>query len=203
VPTALPAVAGPSDETSESTHPPSDSEDGNPPVPAPERPWSPSVPAALSTLASRRHNNASRKAEQPENANSSSETQPSLCTEVTPRPGTPTPTPPTPPSPAKAKPARTKSNSFVPGSFVSGLTGLPPSSSFSDEDSKVSGLFTAQQFRLNGCQHSYRLVSYRRIFPLLHPRYSDCHVLTPSYHTYTLLKYLHHLQPWHTHLHRV
>jgi hypothetical protein len=205
VPTALPAVVAPSDETSESAHSPSDSEDGNPPVPAPERPWSPSVPAALSTLASRRHNNARRKAEQPENANSSSETQPSLCTEVTPRPGTPTPTPLTPPSPVRTRSARTKSNSFVPGGFVSGLMGpgLPPPSSFFDEDSKVSGLFTAQQFRLNGCQHSYRLVSYRRIFPLPHPRHSGFHALTPTYRPYALLKYPHHLQPWRTHLHRV
>jgi hypothetical protein len=143
VPTALPAVAGPSDETSESAHSPSDSEDGNPFLPAPERPWSPSVPAALSTLALRRYNIAARRAEQHENANSSSETQPSLSTEVSPQPGTPTPTPPTPVSPAKTKPA-TKSNSFVPSGFVPGV-GLPLSSFF-DEDSKVSGLFTAQNY---------------------------------------------------------
>jgi len=143
VPIALPAAAGPSDETSESTHSPSDSEDGNLFLPAPERPWSPSVPDALSTLALRRYNIAARRAEQPEKANSSSETQPSLSTEVSPQPDTPTPTPPTPASPAKTKPA-TKSNSFVPSGFVSGF-GLPPSS-FSDEDSKVSGLFAARQY---------------------------------------------------------
>jgi hypothetical protein len=141
VPIALPAVAGPSDETSESARSRSDSEDGNPFLPAPERPWSPSVPAALSTLALRRYNIAARRAEQTENANSSSETQPSLSTEVSPQPGTPTP--PTPASPAKTKPA-TKSNTFVPSGFVSGI-GLPLSSFF-DEDSKVSGLFTAQQY---------------------------------------------------------
>lgn len=200
VPTALPAVAGPSDETSDSAHSPSDSEDGNPAAPAPERPWSPSVPAALST---RRHNGSRRKAEQPENANSSSETQPSLCTEVTPRPGTPTPTPLTPPSPARTRPARTKSSTFVPGGFVTGISGLPPSSSFSDEDSKVSGLFTAQQFRLNGCQRSYRLVSYRRGFPLLCPRHGGFHALAPSYRPYALLKYPHYLQPWRAHLRRL
>ncbi|KAH9999088.1 hypothetical protein BJV77DRAFT_658346 [Russula vinacea] len=126
---ALPAT-GPSDETSESANSSSDSEDGNPPAPAPERPWSPSVPAALSTLASRRHNNAGRKAEQPENANGSSENQP-----VPPRPSTSTPTPPTPSSPTKTKPPKAKSNSFVPSDFVSGIVGVPPSSS--DEDSKA------------------------------------------------------------------
>lgn len=143
MPTALPPVAGPSDETSESAHSPSDSEDGNPFLPAPERPWSPSVPAALSTLALRRYNVAARRAEQPENANSSSETQPSLSTEVSPQPGTPTPTPPTPVSPAKTKSA-TNSNSFALSGFVPGV-GLRLSSFF-DEDSKVSGLFTAQQY---------------------------------------------------------
>lgn len=143
MPTALPAAAGPSDETSESAHSSTDSEDGNPFLPAPERPWSPSVPAASSTLALRRYNVAARRAEQPENANSSSETQPSLSTEVSPQPSTPTPTPPTPASPAKTKPA-TKSNTFVPSGFVPGV-GLPPPS-FSDEDSKVSGLFTARQY---------------------------------------------------------
>jgi hypothetical protein len=143
VPTALPATAGPSDETSESTHSPSDSEDETPFLPAPERPWSPSVPAASSTLALRRYNIAARRAEQPESANSSSETQPSLSTEVSPQPGTPTPTPPTPASPAKTKPA-TKSHSFVARGFLSGV-GLPLSS-FSDEDSKVSGVFTARQY---------------------------------------------------------
>ena len=136
MPTALPAAAGPADETSESAHFPSDSEDGKPFLPAPERPWSPSVPAALSTLTLRRYNIAAYRAEQPENANSSSETQPSLSTEVSPQPDTPTPTPPTPASPAKTKPAL-KSNSFVPSGFVSGV-GLHPLSS-SDEDSKVSG----------------------------------------------------------------
>lgn len=169
MPTALPAVAGASDETSESAHSPSDSEDGNSPAPAPERPWSPSVPAALSTRASRRYNNAGRRAEQLENGNSSSETQPSLSTEVSARPGTPGLTLTSPPSPSKTKPPKAKSNSFVPGGSVLGIVGLPPSSSFSDEDSKVSGLFTAQQFRLNRCQRSYRLVSSRRKFPLLHP----------------------------------
>lgn len=142
MPIALPAAAGPSDETSESAHTPSDSEDGNPPLPAPERPWSPSVPAASSTLALRRYNIAARRAEQPENANSSSETQPSLSAEVSPQPGTPTPTPPTPASPTKAKPA-TNSNPFTFSGFVSGI-GQP--SSFSDEDSKVTDLFTAQQY---------------------------------------------------------
>lgn len=143
MPIALPAAAGPSDDTSESAHSPSNSEDGSSSLHAPERPWSPSVPAASSTLALRRYNIAARRAEQPEKANSSSETQPSLSTEVSPQPGTPTPTPPTPVSPAKSKPA-TGSNSLVPSGFVSGV-GLPLSS-FYDEDSKVSGLFTAQQY---------------------------------------------------------
>jgi hypothetical protein len=142
VPTTLPAAAGPSDETSEFAHSPSNSEDGNPPLPVPERPWSPSVPAALSTLTLRRYNIAARRTEQHENGNCSSEIQPSISTEVSAHACTPTPTPPTPASPAKAKPP-TKSNSFVPGGFGSGVAGLPPSSSFFDEDSKVSGLFTA------------------------------------------------------------
>ena len=150
MPTALPAAAGPSDETPEFAHSPSNSEDRNPPLPVPERPWSPSVPAALSTLTLRRYNIAAHRTEQPENGNSSSEIQPSISTEVSAH--TCPPTPPTPASPAKAKPP-TKSNSFVPGGFGSGVTGLPPSSSFSDEDSKVSGLFTAQQYCLNPCQH--------------------------------------------------
>ncbi len=139
MPTALAAAAGPSDEISESAHSSSDSGVGNPPLPAPERPWSPSVPAALSTLSLPRYNIAACRAERPENANSSSETQPSFSTEVSPQPATPTPTPtpPTPASPAKTNPP-TKSNSFVPGGFVTGI-GLPPSS-FSDEDSKVSGV---------------------------------------------------------------
>lgn len=143
MPIALPAAAGSSDVTSESAHSPSDSEDGDPPLPAPERPWSPSVPAASSTLALRRYNIASRRAEQPENGNSSSETQPSLSTEVTPQPGTATPTPPISATTTKTNPA-IKSNSFVPSDFVSGV-GLP-SSSLSDEDSKVSGLSMAQEY---------------------------------------------------------
>jgi hypothetical protein len=145
VPIALPMAAEPSDESSESTRSPSDSEDGNPFLPAPERPWSPSVPAASSTLALRRYNIAARRAEaeQPDHANGSSETQPSLSTEISPQPGTPTLTTPTPASPSKIKSA-TKWNPFVPGGFVSGV-GMPPSS-FTDEDSKVSGVFTAQQY---------------------------------------------------------
>lgn len=166
MPTALPAVAGPSDETSESAHSPSDSEDGNPPGSAPERPWSPSVPAALSTLASRRYNNAGRKAEKSDNANSASDTQPSLGTEVYPRPGTPTLAST---FPSKTKPLKARSKSFVSGGSVPGIVGLPPSSSFPDEDSKVSGLFTAQQFQLNRCQRSHRLASFRREIHLFQP----------------------------------
>ena len=142
--TALPATTRPADETSDSGHSSSDSEDGNPPLPPPERPWSPSVPAALTTRASRRHNIRGRRAERPENSSSPRATQPS--TEVPRPPSSPAPAPMTPQSLAKIKfPTKLESSTSVPGSFVSDVVGLP-SSSFSDEDNKVSCLFLHSHF---------------------------------------------------------
>lgn len=137
MPTALTTAARPADETSESANSTSITEDGNPPAPAPERPWSPSVPVALSTQASRRYNIRDRRAEQPENANSASETQPSLRIEAPPPRNSPAPSPQTLPSPAKIRPpTKPKSNSIVHGGFGSDV--VPSSSSFSDEENKVS-----------------------------------------------------------------
>ena len=140
--TALPATTRSADETSDSGHSSSSSEDGNPPLPPPERPWSPSVPAALTTQASRRHNIRGRRAERPENASSPRATQHS--TELPRPPSSPTPAPMTSPSLAKIKfPTKLESNKS--GSFMSDVIGLP-SSSFSDEDSKVSCLFLHNHF---------------------------------------------------------
>ncbi|KAI9511358.1 hypothetical protein F5148DRAFT_359622 [Russula earlei] len=138
VPIALPVTTRLSDETSESANSVSVTEDGNPPVLVPERPWSPSVPAALSTQPSRRHNIKGQRAELLEDANSSSETQPSLRTKLPPSSTSSSPVPPTPPSPTKIRlPAKPRSSSFVPGSFVSDITNQPPFA-FSDEDTKTN-----------------------------------------------------------------
>jgi len=141
--TSLPPTR-PADETSDSGHSSSSSEDGNPPLPPPERPWSPSVPAALTTQASRRHNIRGRRAERPKNASSPRATQPS--TEVPRPPSSPTLAPMISPSIAKIKfPTKPESSTPVPGSFASDVVGLP--SSFS-EDSKVSCLFLYSHFAL-------------------------------------------------------
>jgi hypothetical protein len=140
----LPATTRPADDTSDSEHSSSDSEDGNPPLPPPERPWSPSVPAALTTQASRRHNIRGRRAERPENSSSTRATQPS--TEVPRPPSSPAPAPMTPQSLVKIKfPTKPESSTSVPGSFVPDVVGLPSSSS-SDEDSKVSCLLLHSYF---------------------------------------------------------
>jgi hypothetical protein len=123
------------DETSESANSSGVTDDGNHPVLAPERPWSPSVPAALTTQASRRHNIRTHRVEQPENTNGTSETQPGNAPLS---PSSPTPVPTTPLSPAKVSlPTKPRSSSFVPSGFGSDVTGQPPSS-FSNEDNKVS-----------------------------------------------------------------
>ena len=123
------------DETSESANSPGVTDDGNSPFLAPERPWSPSVPAALTTQASRRHNIRIHRPEQPEITNGSSETQPGNAPLS---PNSPTPVPMTPLSPAKVSlPTKPRSSSFIPGGFVSDAIGQPPSS-FSNEDNKVS-----------------------------------------------------------------
>lgn len=145
---AFPATAGPADETSDSARSSSFSEDEDLPLAVPERPWSPSVPAALTTQAARRHNIRVRREEQTENANSTRETQPSLRAEVPPPLGSPTPALQNPPFLAKTKPpTRPESNPFAFGGSVSDVVVLP-SSSFSDEDSKVSCLFPYNRFEL-------------------------------------------------------
>ena len=143
--TSLPATTRPADETSDSGHSSSSSEDESP-LPPPERPWSPSVPAALTTQASRRHNIRGRRTERPDNARSPRVIQSS--TEAPRPPSHPTPAPMTSPSLANTKfPTKPESNTPVPGSFVSDVSGHAPSS-FSDEDSKVSCLFSHSHFDL-------------------------------------------------------
>lgn len=144
--TSLPATTRLADETSDSGHSSSSSEDEGPPLPPPERPWSPSVPAALTTQASRRHNIRGRRTERPDNASRPRTIQPSK--EVPRPPSPPTPAPMTSTSLAKIKfPTKSESNTPVPGSFVSDVIGHPPSS-FSDEDSKVCCLFLHGHFDL-------------------------------------------------------
>lgn len=142
----LPATARPADETSDSARSSSHSEDEDLPLAVPERPWSPSVPAALTTQAARRHNIRVRREEQNQNANSTRE--PHLRAEVPPPLVSPTPALQNPPFLAKTKPpTRSESNPFAFGCSVSDVVVLP-SSSFSDEDSKVSCLFPYSRFDL-------------------------------------------------------
>jgi hypothetical protein len=199
---ALPVMARPADESSDSARSSSVSEDEDLPLAIPERPWSPSVPAALTTQATRRHNIRVRREEQLEDVNSARETQPSLRREVPPPLGPPTPALQNSPFLAKTKPpSPPQSNSFAFGGFVSDVVGLP-SSSFSDEDSKVSCLFSYNRLNCDVIMR-YRLMSSRRIFLLVRPRYDGTRVLTPSYHPHILLKYRRHHQRMRTHLHQV
>jgi hypothetical protein len=138
VPTILSTTVRPVDETSESASSSSDTEDRDPPVLAPERPWSPSVPAALSTRPLRRHNIRNRRTEQADTANGTTHRQPSLSTQLRHKPSSPTHASPTPLSPSKTGPSTSpKSNvtsPFVSGGFVTGFAGRPFSPPISDED---------------------------------------------------------------------
>ncbi|KAI0253798.1 hypothetical protein BJV78DRAFT_131078 [Lactifluus subvellereus] len=144
VPTVLPTTVRPVDGTSESESSSSDTEDRDPLVLAPERPWSPSVPAALSTQTSRRRNTRTRKAEQPDNANGTSHTQPGLSTEHLPQPSSPTSAPPTPPSLSKTGlptgPKSKVTNPFISGGLLTDFVGQPSSPPVLDGDHKIETL---------------------------------------------------------------
>lgn len=142
MPAILHATVRPVDGTSESESSSSDTEDKDPLIPAPERPWSPSVPAALSTKTSRRHNIRTRRAEQLDNANGTSHTQPGLSTELLPQPSSPTSTTPlTPLSPSKTGlptgPKSKVTNPFISGGVLTDFVGQPSSPPVSNEDHKV------------------------------------------------------------------
>ncbi|KAI0303522.1 hypothetical protein B0F90DRAFT_1711649 [Multifurca ochricompacta] len=135
-PVALPATVRPVDDTSESTNASSAIEDRDSLLLAPERPWSPSVPAVLSIQPLSRHNIRGREMVQSENFN---DTRPSA--EGPPASSSPSPPPPTPPSPLKIaphmKPKSKLGNSFISGGFVTDFVGKSATPSLPDEDNKA------------------------------------------------------------------
>ncbi|KAH8991085.1 hypothetical protein EDB86DRAFT_1636991 [Lactarius hatsudake] len=109
-------------------------------IATPERPWSPSVPAALTTQGLSRRRTRDRETEKLDNARCASQTKSTLLTE-TPPSSTPTPAPPTfPPDgngfPAKLEP--TFATSFSAGSPMTVFVGKLSNHPSSDEDNKVS-----------------------------------------------------------------
>src|SRR6266702_3305891 len=137
-PAALLATPRPVDENSEGADSSDSNEDQRPVIATPERPWSPSVPAALTTQGLGRRRTKDRETEKPDSARGTSQTKSTLLME-TPPSSSPTPAPPTSPPDDNGfsmKLEPTFATSFTTGSpmtaFVGKLSNHP-----SDEDNKV------------------------------------------------------------------
>ncbi|KAN0130364.1 hypothetical protein V8E53_011765 [Lactarius tabidus] len=96
-PAALHAIPGTVDGNSEGADSSDPDEDQKPVIATPERPWSPSVPAALTTQGLCRRRTKDRETEKSENAKGPGQTKSTLLTEA-PSSSSPTPAPPTSPS---------------------------------------------------------------------------------------------------------
>ncbi|KAH9048258.1 hypothetical protein EDB84DRAFT_295985 [Lactarius hengduanensis] len=138
-PTAVLATLRPVDDNSEGADSSDPNEDQKPVIVTPERPWSPSVPAALTTQGLSRRRTRDRETEKLDNARCASQTKSTLLTE-TPPSSTPTPAPPTSPpddNGFSAKLEPTFATSFSAGSPMTAFVGKLSNHPSSDDDNKV------------------------------------------------------------------
>lgn len=138
-PTALLVTPRPVDENSEGADSSDSNEDQKAVLATPERPWSPSVPAALTTQGLGRRRTKTRETERPDNVRGASQTKSNLLME-TPPSSSPTPAPSTSPPDDNEFSTRLEpifATSFATGSPMTAFVGKLYNHSPSDEDNQV------------------------------------------------------------------